>query len=490
VASENHTISLKENEEEIRSQLQRVLASKLFIANENSSNFLALVVDKVLKGEPIKQSIIAHELFPKTYLKGKFDVVRLTAMQLRRILAEYYEQEGRDDRIQISLPTPPGRNGKLPAGKSYSPLFAYNLRSPAIRAYGQGIYLQSNIRYISDHTEAIGHFSEAIALDSAYAPAHAAKAENDLWVPMYRQPIPPHRPIADAEASAIEALRLQPDLWRAHVVLGAVHCCRYEWDQAENSFKAALASARDKVLNHPWYPGFLLATGREREGLRIARLRVAETTSDLSAVIALVFFLYVARRFGEAEEVINEMEHNFPRTWLTEVMRACVRLSTGHAYSAYYDLENIDEYSFSHRGGPTPYVFSGLRYLSQMRAGYPEHEALARQRVEGILWTDYWEVYEEFLRTYEYRCELAERFDISPPTPHYCKFAAFWTPLQLALAHMAVGNIEWAIGLLKRAMSEGDPLTVWLHLLPLFDPLRSEPGFQSLIKRMKLPAAK
>jgi hypothetical protein len=132
-------------------------------------------------------------------------------------------------------------------------------------------------------------------------------------------------------------------------------------------------------------------------------------------------------------------------------------------------------------GGPYPYVFSGLLYLSRAQQEKPEDLQRWRQRVK-IRWTYYWEVYWDFKRRSEYDEEATE--------PRYDEYSAFWTPLQLALAYLAIGNIEWAIGLLERAMSEGDPLTVWLHLVPLFDPLRSEPGFQSLIKRMKLPAAK
>jgi hypothetical protein len=64
----------------------------------------------------------------------------------------------------------------------------------------------------------------------------------------------------------------------------------------------------------------------------------------------------------------------------------------------------------------------------------------------------------------------------------------YWTPLQLALGHMGLGDTESAARMLTRAADEGDPLMVWLHLLPLFDPLRDDPAFQALIRRMNLAA--
>jgi hypothetical protein len=47
--------------------------------------------------------------------------------------------------------------------------------------------------------------------------------------------------------------------------------------------------------------------------------------------------------------------------------------------------------------------------------------------------------------------------------------------------------LDFAIDALGYACEENDPVMAWLHLLPIFDPLREEPGFKKLIERMNLP---
>ena len=81
--------------------------------------------------------------------------------------------------------------------------------------------------------------------------------------------------------------------------------------------------------------------------------------------------------------------------------------------------------------------------------------------------------------------EFADDWD---RTGHFDTYIPYWTPLQLALGLIGLEEKESAIAALTRAVSEGDPLTAWLRLLPLFDPLRGDPAFQALIERMNFPS--
>lgn len=497
MATEQDAISPKENEEEIRAELQRVLASTLFTGNENSSKFLELIVSKALKGEPIKQSIIALELFPQAYSNGKLDRVRLTAMQLRKILAEYYDQEGRYDRIAIRLPPPLGPNRRFPTGKSYTPVFMYNSRSPAVIAYEKGLsqYQPTNSDYLENYVKAICHLEDAIIADPNYAPAYAARAEVEIWEAMYRQSDPPHNPIEHAEQLAKQALRLHPGFWQAQMVLGAVNSCRYQWKQAQMCFDAAIEAARDKVFDHPWYPAFLLVTGRQKEALRIANARVAEKPGSLPALIALAFFVCVSHDHKPVKQIMNNLRRDFPDNWLTEVMKVFICVSTGSpsplcVKDAFgWIRKNIfssetHRFMFIPKGAKEiPYVFPGLHYLGLIRSKFLGFAERAREmdvsdEPVDLRRADYWPKYKEFQKTPHFAQGL---------TLHYSDEYRFWTPFQCALAYMAKKDVQNAIHSLQRAMDEGDPLTVFLHLLPFFDPLRSDPGFQKLVKRMRLP---
>jgi hypothetical protein len=55
------------------------------------------------------------------------------------------------------------------------------------------------------------------------------------------------------------------------------------------------------------------------------------------------------------------------------------------------------------------------------------------------------------------------------------------------LCQMAVNELDEAIAELDRACGEGDPKMIWLHLWPLFDPLREYEGFKALLARLRLP---
>jgi hypothetical protein len=59
--------------------------------------------------------------------------------------------------------------------------------------------------------------------------------------------------------------------------------------------------------------------------------------------------------------------------------------------------------------------------------------------------------------------------------------------LSLALAYMGAGKNDAAVSCLQQACKDGNPFMAWLHLWPVFDPLRNHRGFRSIVKRMKLP---
>jgi len=128
-------------------------------------------------------------------------------------------------------------------------------------------------------------------------------------------------------------------------------------------------------------------------------------------------------------------------------------------------------------------VFPGLLNLCRMRGGAEGDKHLARESIKRAIGLDRSAVHEVRHATGEVPGDY-EGWDPGEFDTHI----PYWTPLQLALGHMGLGDTESAIQALTRAVSEGDPLTVWLHLLPLFDPLRDNPAFQALIKRMNLTA--
>src|ERR1700756_3350991 len=92
----------------VRAQLGKILASPVFVNSPGMSRFLRFVVETTLDGksESIKEYVIAIEVFEKAdYYDPQADsTVRTEASKLRSRLTRYYETEGRDDLIAITIP--------------------------------------------------------------------------------------------------------------------------------------------------------------------------------------------------------------------------------------------------------------------------------------------------------------------------------------------------------------------------------------------------
>src|ERR1019366_7279210 len=89
----------------IRSELDRILRSRVFIHSHRIRRFLQFVVDECLQAQQhrLKEYLIGLEVFNR---QESFDprvdsIVRVEARRLRAKLEEYYQTEGRDDEIRI-----------------------------------------------------------------------------------------------------------------------------------------------------------------------------------------------------------------------------------------------------------------------------------------------------------------------------------------------------------------------------------------------------
>lgn len=470
---------------EVETQLARMLESDVFASSPRLSGLLRYIVcatlpDKEGKTDPVMltEHQIGFNVFDENY-NSNGSAVRVNATFLRKRIRKYYVNSGNNDRVRINIP---------PGG--YRAVFSYNRSSPAGKLYQRACSLIAGFVPSEYEHGSLSLLREAIESDPKYAPAHAELAEAELREMVYRRSIPPHNPVAAAEAAALEALRLQtkPTLWRAHIALGAIHCCRHRWAEAQKSFDSAFDIAPNAKRDHAWYAGFLLAAGgdrEEREALRLARARAEATPEDASAQIALGLFLYLARQFEEADELLCEAVARFPKSWLARIVLACVYLARDQEVEALVSVEQAHRIQDEQvdRGSFRDNVFPGLYHLCNLRYYGESERQRSRESIEKAIGLD---------RTamYEVRHDAGEiPGDYEGWDPgHFDTYIPYWTPLQLALGLMALGEKEPAIAALTRAVAEGDPITVWLRRLPLFDLLRDDPAFQALIERMSFPS--
>ena len=102
--------------DEIRAELQRILASGIFATADRMKRFLRFVVDETLagKGDDLNESSLGIEVYDRdeTFDPRVDSIVRVDAGRLRSKLREFYESEGASSRIRIEIPK-----------GSYKPLF-------------------------------------------------------------------------------------------------------------------------------------------------------------------------------------------------------------------------------------------------------------------------------------------------------------------------------------------------------------------------------
>jgi tetratricopeptide (TPR) repeat protein len=419
------------NKAEVEKELERLLASKRLKAAPNQARMLRYVVRQRLQDTDVSEAIIGHALFPH-WIEDGSDDVRVTARNLRNTLARYYAEEGAGNPVVITLPR----------GPKYRALFSFN--SPAAKPYERGLHLYAALKHTIDAEKAIEQFNKAIALDPGYAPAFAAKAEVEFSRAFFWQWPFPKDAVALAEASANEALRLSPTLWKPYLVLGMVHCARCAWDKAESSFKAALRASSEDVQRHAWYAAYLMATGREQKALRLVAESARDAPGDPAAQSLHALLLYVTRQFDKAEAILHEVET--PTHWFTHIVLACVLPC----------IRESDE-AWIHARRANVLIGDGLPGFEAlcMRDGKQETRPFREERNRHLL---------SNLKDY--------------PGQH---------ALQLALCHIALGEPQDAIAALRRARREHDPMMIWAHLWPLFDPLRKYAGFRQLIDQMGFP---
>ena len=108
--------------EMVRAELTRILGSSIFASSQRLSRFLQFVVERANEGkaDELKEYAIGIEVFDR---RSDFDpridpIVRVQAAKVRSKLMEYYNSEGRNDALVISIP----KGGYVPVFQCAEPL--------------------------------------------------------------------------------------------------------------------------------------------------------------------------------------------------------------------------------------------------------------------------------------------------------------------------------------------------------------------------------
>ena len=197
----------------------------------------------------------------------------------------------------------------------------YTSSSEAYQLYLKGRYYWAK-RNKEDMFKAVDNYKQAIALDPNFALAYAAMAE--VYNSMAKDPdVAPKDAVPFAKTAATRALELDPTLPEAHSAFGdSLAIYDWNWSESEREFKRAIELDPNISYIHLAYSGSYLGyVGRTDEAVAEAEKAVElEPLSLINNSVLTSAYAY-ARRYDKAlvqAQKAFELDANFPlaRQWL------------------------------------------------------------------------------------------------------------------------------------------------------------------------------
>ena len=395
-----------------------------------------LDVRAVLTGRVV---LAADRLLVKVELVDADDGSQLWGEQFSRPLADVFvieEQISHDISTQLRL--------RLTGDERKQLARRHTKNSDAYQAYLKGRYYW-NQRTAPGLKKAIECFEQAIAFDANYALAYAGLADSYSLLGIYSA-IPPRSAMPKTRTAALRALEIDDTLAEAHTALaGAYAFFDWDWAGAEREFLRAIQLNPASALAHHWYASvYLTAMGRFDEAL--AEEQRAKEIEPLSLVINthLGWICYHARKYEQAIAFYNqalELDENFISA---NFYQGLAYLQQGRFDEGIGSLDKAVRLS-----GRGPMIVGVLGY-AYARAGDGE----GARRV------------------------LAELREQSG--------RGYISPFYYALIHTGLGETSEALDWMERTWEERFCWLVWLRTEPMLDPLREDPRFADLLRRVNL----
>ena len=310
-------------------------------------------------------------------------------------------------------------------------------------------YLRGRWHWAKDTAEGLHkgkeHFLKAIALDPSYTLAYTGLADTYTLLGSYDiMPISASHPLG--RDAALKALNLNESLGEAHNSLGAILADHYwDWPGAERHFTRAIALAPNDVIALQFYSFYLAYTGHASQALPLAERATSLDPLSMRAQVNLGVILNMARRYDEAAA-------QFERTLDLDSSYAMTHAMLGltHAYKRMPERAVSELVLARKTGGDRPDLIA-LHGYALARAGR-RNEALAT---------------------------LDELHRLSKPRGP--------SPFHVAVVYVGLEETNRAFDWLQKAVEARAWELPMLKADPLFDPVRSDPRFLSLLDRLGLP---
>jgi TolB-like protein/DNA-binding winged helix-turn-helix (wHTH) protein len=314
-----------------------------------------------------------------------------------------------------------------------------------LEAYFQGNYLlhrEGRGGGDENTTKAAEFFQQAIDADSSFAPAYLGKAQ--AYGSFYRQS---SENLAIARKAALRAVDLDPTLSDGWVELGDIHCLHdWDWPSAEKEYRRAIGLNPNNAWAHRELGDFLSMMGRLDEALK--ENQIAQERDPTRDYLSLI--VYLRGDHDHAIELLrSEIESHPDEGWDHLTLHRWLAVNGMHK-------ESVQE------------LEKALALF-----GFPEiaarvHRAFASSGYKAALQ------------------EAAKQFEQLQATNEV------FFPMTIAQLYAGMGDKDRAFYWLEQAYRHRDRIggdfgLELVRLEPMLDPLRSDPRFDDLMRRVGLP---
>ena len=232
------------------------------------------------------------QVWGEQYVRKAGDVVRVQAEISRQIA----------DKLRLHLTT--SHEQQLARVETVNPAaFELLLKGRFYRAKGG----------TEDRKRATEYFTQAIAVDPAYAAAYAELSDHYRGL-VNSSILDPSEYLPKAEQAALRALEIDEGLAEAHYALANLETQAWQWAEADRGYRRAIELNPNLALAHRWYASYLRLMGRHAEA--IAEIERARALDPLSPVVnaTVGYILYNARQYDRAIATLQkvlELDRNY-----------------------------------------------------------------------------------------------------------------------------------------------------------------------------------
>ncbi|MCK5246333.1 tetratricopeptide repeat protein, partial [Candidatus Bipolaricaulota bacterium] len=260
------------------------------------------------------------------------------------------------------------------------------------------------------------------------------------------------RRFADAAHHFEQALEIDPGFVEAQIWLGRTRQVAWDWKGSEEAYRKAVDAAPESPATHQWLSQILISVGREDETLAEMKraMELAKQPYPRWLNYNQGIGYYFLREYDLALHYMKEVAEGF--------CQACWGLAWIYNELGEYEkaLSSLDEAEETLGGSYFyPRSFHSVWIVCNRGVAYARMGELEKAR-EQVAW-------------------------LEKSTDKLCR------ELCIAILHFVLGDADLGFEWLVASVEKHNGLLMYIKCFPMLDPVRSDPSYLAILKKMGLP---